>query len=68
AIFSIHLPVLDTVSLTIYEISGRAVEEVYHGPLEAGDTQWSFSAPAGMYTAMLRCEDKVESLKFVIRQ
>ncbi len=66
AIFSLQVPVYNTVSLTIYDISGRAVEEIYRGPLEAGDTQWSFSAPAGMYTAMLRCEDKVESLKFVI--
>jgi len=66
AFFSLHLPVYNTLSLTIYDISGRAVEEIYRGPLEAGDTQWSFSAPAGMYTAMLRCIDKVESLKFVI--
>lgn len=66
AIFSLQVPVYNTVSLTIYDISGRAVEEICRGPMEAGDTQWSFSAPAGMYTAMLRCEDKVESLKFVI--
>jgi len=66
AIFSLHLPVNDTVSLMIYDISGRAVEEIYRGPLEAGDTQWSFSAPTGMYTAILRCENEVESLKFVI--
>lgn len=66
AFFSLHLPSYDLVSLMIYDISGRAVEEIYRGLLEAGDTQWSFSAAAGMYTAMLRCEDKVESLKFVI--
>jgi len=66
AVFSLHLPDYDTVSLMIYDISGRAIEEIYRGPLEAGDTQWSFSGPAGIYTAMLRCEDKVESLKFVI--
>ncbi|MEN8209661.1 MAG: T9SS type A sorting domain-containing protein, partial [Candidatus Fermentibacteria bacterium] len=66
AFFSLHLPAYDTVSLTIYDISGRTIEEVYRGPLESGDTQWSFSAPAGMYTAMLRCEEKVESLKFII--
>lgn len=66
AFFSLHLPVYDTISLTIYDISGRVIEEVYRGPLEAGDTQWSFSAPSGVYTAMLRCADEVESLKFVI--
>jgi len=64
--FSLHLPVYDTVSLTIYDISGRVLEEVYNGPLEAGDTQWSFSAPAGVYTAVLKCGHEVESLKFVI--
>jgi len=66
AIFSLHLPAYNLVSLMIYDISGRAVEEIYRGPLETGDTQWSFSAPAGMYTAILRCENEVESLKFVI--
>lgn len=66
AIFSLHLPVYGKVSLTMYDISGRALEEVYRGPLEAGDTQWSFSAPPGVYTAMVRCGNEVESLKFVI--
>lgn len=66
SIFSLHVPVSNTVSLTVYDISGRAVEEIYRGPLEAGDTQWSFSSPAGMYTAMLRYGYEVESLKFVI--
>ena len=64
--FNLHLPVNDIVSLVIYDISGRAIEEIYRGPLEAGDTQWSFSAPPGVYTVMLRCADEVESLKFVI--
>ena len=66
AIFNLHIPIYASLSLTVYDISGRAVEEIYRGPMEAGDTQWSFSGPAGMYTAMLRCADEVESLKFVI--
>jgi hypothetical protein len=66
ASINLHLPVYDTVSLVIYDISGRAIEEIYRGPLEAGDTQWSFSASPGVYTVILRCADEVESLKFVI--
>ena len=66
AIFNLHVPVCNTVSLTIYDISGRFVKEAYRGPLEAGDTQWSFSAPLGMYTVILRYGDEVESLKFMI--
>ncbi len=66
AIFSLYLPDNDTVSMTVYDISGRAVEEVYCGPVEAGDTQWSFSAPPGVYMVMLRYGDETETLKFVI--
>ncbi len=56
----------DQVTLEVFDISGRLVEELYQGGLARGENTFSFSGSSGIYTALLRQSDKTTQIRFIL--
>ena len=56
----------DQVTLEVFDISGRLVEELYQGGLAEGENIFSFSGSSGIYTALLRQPDTTTQIRFIL--
>lgn len=64
--FLVNLPQPERVELEVYDLSGRLASRVYTGTLSSGGNLFGFTAPAGVYTAVLRRPGCSESERFVL--
>lgn len=55
-------------SLQVYDISGRLLEELHGGFLEEGETVFTFSAPPGVYAAVLGTPSGSWEHRFVLTE
>ena len=63
----LNLPVKTKISLDIYDISGRLIQRVHHGEIDAGYHEFQVQMKTrGVFMVMLRTNDKTISTKLLL--
>ena len=66
ASISVYLQSPESVSLGVYDVSGRLQEDLFQGMMETGTSNWNVTLPSGIYTAVLKSENDTETLRFAV--
>lgn len=69
--FAVALPAAGDVDLAVYDLAGRRVATLWHGPLAAGEREFAWdgtSARSGVYFARLVVNGEVRSTRVVLRR